>query len=150
MKTVFVRRTSIFPAPRHEVFTRLKELRTLQQIASPYASFTPLDGSDGLIWEPGSVAAFRFRLFGLIPFGTHTIRVVRFSETDGVYTQERNDHVAIWNHSIILKELPEGKTAYTDEVEIGAGWKTFFVYLWAQAFYAHRQRKWIRILKPEG
>lgn len=29
---------------------------------------------------------------------------------------------------------------------IHAGWKTVFVWLWAKMFYAHRQRKWIRLL----
>jgi len=32
---------------------------------------------------------------------------------------------------------------------IHAGWKTFFVWLWVRAFYAHRQRKWIRLLRRE-
>jgi len=28
-----------------------------------------------------------------------------------------------------------------------AGWKTLFIWLWANMFYAHRQRKWIRLLQ---
>ena len=43
-----------------------------------------------------------------------------------------------------MKPIPS-----TDRVEIHAGWKTVFVWLWANAFYAHRQRKWIRLLKRE-
>lgn len=48
----------------------------------------------------------------------------------------------------VLKTLQyiENTTQYTDEVEINAGWKTIFVYMWANAFYAHRQRKWKRLL----
>ncbi|MBE7004664.1 MAG: hypothetical protein E7425_10385 [Ruminococcaceae bacterium] len=34
---------------------------------------------------------------------------------------------------------------YTDRVEIRAGWITPFIWLWANAFYAHRQRKWITL-----
>ena len=30
-----------------------------------------------------------------------------------------------------------------------AGWKTLLVYLWANCFYAHRQRKWKRLLKKK-
>ena len=58
----------------------------------PYASFTPTDGSTGLIWEAGR----------------------------------------------------------TFEVEIGAGWKTAAIWLWVKAFYAHRQRKWIKLLNRGG
>ena len=45
-----------------------------------------------------------------------------------------------------LKPIDHDHTGYTDEVEIHAGWKTPFVCLWAKLFYAHRQRKWIRLL----
>jgi len=48
-----------------------------------------------------------------------------------------------------LIEKDETHTQYTDRVEIHAGWKTVFIWLWANAFYAHRQRKWIRLLKQE-
>ena len=62
---------------------------------------------------------------------------------------EGNEHVPVWNHDIQLIEKDETHTQYTDRVEIHAGWKTVFIWLWANAFYAHRQRKWIRLLKRE-
>ena len=40
-------------------------------------------------------------------------------------------------------------TQYTDQVEIREGWKTPFIWLWATAFYAHSQRKRIRLLKEK-
>ena len=43
----------------------------------------------------------------------------------------------------------EAPNVICDRVEIHAGWKTFFVWLWAEAFYAHRQKKWIRLLRQE-
>ncbi len=55
-------------------------------------------------------------------------------------------YVPVWNHEIILNKIDETKTEYTDIVEIYAGWKTDFVYIWAKLFYAHRQKKWIKIL----
>ena len=71
MKTV--KKTSIFPASKKKVFSRLLKLKTLQYIAYPYATFTPMDGADSMSWEVGSTSRFKFRLFGVIPFGTHTI-----------------------------------------------------------------------------
>ena len=145
---MIVRKSSVFPARREAVFARLQRLETLQFIAAPYASFTPVDQSADVQWRVGSRSAYRFRLFGLIPYGTHTIRIERFDE-EVVQSREGNEHVPVWNHRITLKDLGTS-TEYTDEVEIEAGWKTPFIWLWAKAFYAHRQRKWIRLLKTHA
>lgn len=147
MKNKTIVKTSVFPAGRSDIFHKLQELRTLQFIASPYATFTPVDdGSENMIWEEGRTFSFKFKLFGFIPFGVHTIKVIDFSEQNGIYTHEGNPSVPLWNHRITLKTITEASTLYTDEVEINAGWKTNFVYLWAKAFYAHRQRKWKKLL----
>jgi hypothetical protein len=144
---MMVQKTSIFPAKRSDVFARLQRLETLQFIAMPYASFAPVDARTDNVWRVGDVSSYQFRLFGVIPFGTHTIQIERFDE-DEIQSRESNEHVQVWDHRITLKDLGM-QTEYTDEVDIRAGWKTFFVWLWAKAFYAHRQRKWIRLLKEE-
>lgn len=144
---MIVRRSSVFPASRDVVFERLQKLETLQTIAKPYATFEPVGFADP-IWTVGSTSDYRFRLFGVIPFGTHTIHIVRF-DPEGVSSHESNEHVPVWNHDITLHPLDDHHTAYTDRVEIQAGWKTVFVWMWAEAFYAHRQRKWIKLLKRQ-
>lgn len=106
-------------------------------------------GDAAHIWTVGGTSSFRFRLFGVIPFGTHTIHIVRFDPA-GVSSREGNEHVPVWNHDILMDPLDADHTRYTDRVEIQAGWKTVFVWLWANLFYAHRQRRWIRLLKREG
>ena len=145
---MIVRKSSVFPAPREEVFTRLQRLETLQYIAAPYATFTPIERNDTFIWKEGATSSYHFRLFGFIPFGIHTIRIERFDQ-NGIQSREHNPHVPVWDHLITLEDLGD-QTKYTDEVEIQAGWKTFFIWLWAKAFYAHRQRKWIRLLETEN
>ena len=144
---MIVRQTSVFPAGRDIVFQKLRQLSTLQAVAAPYATFEPV-GDGATTWEVGGTSAYRFRLFGIIPFGTHTIHIVRF-DPDGIGSREGNEHVPVWNHDIRLWPLDDRRTEYTDRVEIRAGWKTPFVWLWAEAFYAHRQRKWIRLLRRE-
>ena len=139
-----VQKTSLFPAPRETVFRKLQQLETLQTIAKPFATFEPV-GEAVSTWAVGSTSSYRFRLFGLIPCGTHTIHILRF-DPDCVSSREGNEHVPVWNHEIRLVEKDETHTRYTDRVEIHAGWKTPFIWLWANAFYAHRQRKWIRLL----
>lgn len=146
MKTKEVYRKSILPADIDCVFSLLKSLKTLQYIAKPYASFTPIDGDSNVCWKKGQKVLFNFKMFCLIPYGVHTIHVIDFSK-DCIYTNESNTHVPVWNHRIRLKAMPDGSTEYSDEVEIGAGWKTGFVWLWARSFYAHRQRKWMKLLE---
>ncbi len=142
---MIVQKTSVFPASRDVVFQKLQRLETLQTIAKPYATFEPV-GTAEPVWTVGSTSSYLFRLFGIIPFGTHTIRIERF-DPEGVSSREGNEHVPVWNHDIALVPIDEYHTEYTDRVEIRAGWKTVFVWLWAKSFYAHRQRKWIRLLR---
>ncbi len=144
---MIVRKSSVFPASRDMVFEKLQKIETLQTIAKPYASFEPL-GAVETAWSVGSTSVYRFRLFCVIPFGTHTIHIVRF-DAEGVSSREGNKHVPVWNHDIRMFPLDDKHTEYTDQVEIRAGWKTLFVWLWAKAFYAHRQRKWIKLLAEE-
>lgn len=147
MKSKTITKTSRFPAPGKVIFKKLKSMQTLQYIASPYATFTPVNKNDDLMWKKGEIFSFHFKLFGVIPFGIHTIKVIDFNEeTYQIYTNESNTYVPIWNHRILLKPLGENDSQYTDVVEIYAGWKTPLVYLWAKSFYSHRQKKWLKLL----
>ena len=68
---------------------------------------------------------------------------------DTIQSREHNERIPVWDHKITLRDRGK-KTEYTDEVEIRAGWKTIFIWLWAKAFYAHRQRKWVRLLSKNN
>jgi hypothetical protein len=142
---MIVWKSSVFPASRETVFEKLQQMETLRYIAKPYATFEPI-GEAVSTWTVGSTSAYLFRLFGVIPYGTHKIHILRF-DRDGVSSHEGNEYVPVWNHDIMIEPIDANHTRYTDSVEIQAGWKTMFVWLWASAFYRHRQRKWIRLLK---
>lgn len=144
-----VRKSSVFPAPEQEIYRKLQKLKTLQYIAYPFATFEPVNGDDKLVWRAGTVSSFKFKLFRWIPFGVHAIRVIRFGLEEGILTNETNKYVPVWNHEITLEKLDENTTRYTDIVEIDAGWRTVFVYLWAVCFYMYRQKKWIKLLNKE-
>lgn len=146
-KRMTVEKTSVFPAGKDVIFQKLQQVETLQYIARPYAVFDQVDENARMEWRPGEQFQFRFRLFGIVPFGVHHIQVERFDAEQGIFTRESNKHVPVWNHEIVLEIIDETHTRYTDRVEIEAGWKTYFVHLWANLFYAHRQRKWRKLLK---
>ncbi|OUM67112.1 hypothetical protein PIROE2DRAFT_5491 [Piromyces sp. E2] len=147
---MIVQKTSVVPASKSEVFQKLQQLKTLQYIASPFATFKPLSEDENhSIWRPGNTSSYKFNLFGFIPFGNHTIHIIRFDPDDGILSHEGNRHVPVWHHEIQLEEVDGCHTRYTDRVNIKAGWKTFFVWLWANIFYVHRQRRWIKLLKKD-
>lgn len=146
MRTKTVYRKCTFPSDIDTIFRLLTDLKTLQYIAFPYAKFVPVDAEQDIKWKEGETFSFRFKMFSLIPYGTHTIHVIDFKK-NGIYTNETNTHVPIWNHRIVLKDNGNGTTDYSDEVEISAGWKTIIVWRWASAFYRHRQKKWMKLLK---
>ena len=140
-----IKKTAAFPVKKSKVFELLQRFDTLAYIAKPYATFESADGQAEPVWKVGRSFSFDFKILGFIPLGVHVINVKEF-KPDNIYTNEGNPFCPVWNHRIILKETADGKTEYTDEVEIGAGWKTPFIYLWAKAFYSHRQKKWIKLL----
>ena len=105
-----VQKTSVFPAGRDLVFQKLQQLETLQYIAWPYAAFEPI-GETVSVWEAGGTSSYRLRLFGVIPFGTHSIHIVRF-DPDGISSREGNEHVPVWNHDIQLIEKDKTHTQY--------------------------------------
>ena len=116
---MIVQKSSVFPASEETVLRKLQQLETLQTIAKPFATFEPI-GETVPVWAVGSTPAYRFRLFGVIPYGTHTIHILRF-DPDGVSSRERNEHVPVWNHEIRLIEKDENHTQYTDRVEMPVG-----------------------------
>ena len=144
-----IKKTSVFPAKQSNVFELLQRFDTLAYIAKPYATFKNIDGQTEPVWEAGRSFSFDFKMFGFIDLGVHIINVKEFN-IDNIYTNEGNPFCPVWNHRIILKAIADIKTEYTDEVEIGAGWKTPLVCLWAKAFYSHRQMKWIKLLNKRS
>ncbi len=71
-----VRKSSVFPVTKQEIYSKLQKLQTLQYIAYPFATFEPVNGDSKLVWREGIVSSFRFKLFGWIPFGVHSIKVI--------------------------------------------------------------------------
>lgn len=92
-----VRKTSIFPAHCKVIYEKLQQIETLQYIAEPYATFTPVNPYDPMMWQVGASSSYRFKMWGIIPFGIHTINIERF-DIDVVRSHEENKYVPIWNH----------------------------------------------------
>lgn len=137
--------SSVFNAPAERIWALLVQIDTLRIITRPFAYFTPLDDMSN--WEQDAQYRLNLKVFGILSFGVHYIYVVKLNKASWeLETHECNDTVKVWNHTIRLEAMPDGKTKYTDTVTLYAGKLTLFVKLWSMMFYRHRQRKWRRIL----
>ena len=156
MRTGIISRTVLLPAGQKEIYEHLKKTDTLNYIAKPYASFERIPVEDtteketkeenGDCWEEGADYVFSLKIFGGIPIGLHRVHILHFDEEE-VSTLEGNSKVPIWNHRIVLNPVSDETCEYTDELEIGAGFWTGAVCLFARSFLKHRQKKWLKLLE---
>lgn len=142
--------STVLNAPAALIWEQVQRPAVMQAIAAPLISFTPVHPArfpDR--WATGPYAV-SMRLCGLIPLGQQTIGI-EFPAIDGpdVMRLRDNGHGAVarkWDHHIVIRARTDGRTDYADSVTIDAGWRTPFVWAFAQIFYRHRQRRWHRLV----
>lgn len=140
-------RTTTLPAPADEVWALLQRPDTLRHVSRPILSFTPQGAPFPETWHEG-VWEVSLRLFGVLPLGRQSIVIVHVPASDGVRRIRDAGHGALarrWDHLITI-EARGAQTRYTDAVTIEAGWLTAPVAVFARIFYAHRQRRWRKLL----
>jgi hypothetical protein len=133
------------------LWQKIIESRSLQFVASPVLSIVPVDAGtlDGE-WQVGRTYPLKLYFMKYIPLGRHTIRLVKIDKDRNTISSRESGMLApVWNHSISFQEVAPGIVSYTDEIEIRAGWKTPFIWLFAHVFYRHRQRRWKMLLQKE-
>ena len=83
-----------------------------------------------------------------IPAWWHEIHILRLDDTEReIVTSEQGGAVKKWNHRITVDERGPWRSFYTDEIEIGAGLLTPFVWAYAHLFYRYRQWRWRRLAR---
>jgi hypothetical protein len=138
------------PCAAEQAWDRVQTLSLLCEVCWPLITLRPGAGEAAIPerWEPGATVSLRPRLFGLIPIGT---RVLHWEKVDAatreMQTREYDPLIRRWDHRIQVEPTGPNSCRYTDDVEINAGALTFPVWLFAQLFYRHRQRRWKRVAK---
>lgn len=126
-----------------EAVAHVKTPRLLEYVAAPLVRFRPLRPSTfPAEWSEGEYCV-ALRLFGFVPFGQQAI-VISMPPTECGFAVRDNGHGALiptWDHLITITPHAGG-CQYRDRVEVRAGLLTPFVWLFAQLFYRHRQRRW--------
>ena len=145
---------TVLNLPIDQVIDLVKTPRLLDFVATPLIKFIPT-GVFPLQWEANTDYTTTVLLFGLIPLGQQSIRI-RIDPSKQIQNQSyvlvddgQSALISKWYHQIVLQKIGH-QTMYTDALEIRAGWLTFFVWLFAQIFYWHRQRRWQLLVSTGG
>jgi hypothetical protein len=95
-------------------------------------------------WIEGSTIVCQSTLLGLIPIlGSHEMFFERVDRVRReIQTREKDILCRQWDHLIQVRESEDGRTLYSDSIEIDAGMLTLPVWLFANWFYRHRQNRW--------
>ncbi|PIE40730.1 MAG: hypothetical protein CSA49_07030 [Gammaproteobacteria bacterium] len=146
---MFVKVSTQLNCTESELWEKIIKLDSLQFVAAPLLAFKAVDSnSQNSTWELGRDYPFKLYLFKYIPLGSHTIQLVKLDKNQNlILSHESGQLTPVWNHKIYFKELQSGVVSYTDEIEIGAGWLTPAIGIFAHLFYRHRQRRWKALLR---
>ncbi|HSK99533.1 MAG TPA: SRPBCC family protein [Rubrobacteraceae bacterium] len=130
-------------APPDAVWTALKKKATFLHVTRGAIRFPGSEGWPEEFREGQRVSA-RMEFFGMIPAPwTHELHLVSVDdERRELFSSEGGGPLETWNHRIRVEPLPDGRTLYTDEIEIRAGALTLPVWIYAHLFYRYRQARW--------
>lgn len=141
-------RTVLLPASPHEVWAAVQNPSLMVHVARPLAVMRFGGGAPWpQQWEPGEHKV-DVRLFGFLPMGWQVIDIHLLPEEGGVRRAEGRGYSPLirrWHHVIEVAPGEHGGARYTDHLDIGAGFLTPFVSLFARTLFAHRQRRLLRL-----
>ena len=145
---MMIKRSTTLNAAIAQVWDLVQHPKTLEFVAAPLLRFQPLEPSSWPdCWRPGPHLV-RMLLFGVIPMGTQCINIA-FPAAHAMLDAGSGQVVRVWDHLITLEARHDGRTQYTDSVEIHAGILTLPIWVFSLVFYRHRQQRWHELLRLE-
>lgn len=140
---MLVNLSTTLPCDYDKVVALVKTPRLLQHIAAPMVTFHPIDPPvfPGT-WTVGTYWV-KLRLFGVLPFAKQAIVISVPPSPLGFVLRDAGHSalIQVWDHVITVTPTASG-VLYRDTVNVRAGVLTPFIWLFAQVFYRHRQRRW--------
>lgn len=148
-----VKISSIFPIKPELAWQEIQKTKLLHYVGNPLIKFIPARETPFTeLWQTGEYIV-DMKFFGLLPFGKQSI-VIKFplnQEQKGhQYSMLDDGHgelIKKWRHLITVDKVSDEKTLYADEVEVQAGVLTFFIWIFANVFFWHRQRRWKKLIR---
>jgi hypothetical protein len=147
MKTIEL--TTVLPAETAVVWDHVLQPRLMCFVAKGMLAFQPIEPKE--FPERWSAGRFRVRkrLFGLLPIGWQEISIEFLPDQGQMHRMRENGRgwlIPTWDHTIEVSPI-EGGTRYVDRVKIEAGVLTPIAVAFARRFFAHRQRRWHRLVE---
>jgi hypothetical protein len=139
---------TILNCPPEVVWDTVQTSSLLLDVIWPFMTLKPVsDETFPERWTEGTVRC-RVYLFGILFLGVRTLQFERIDQVGReIQTREKDPVVRRWDHRIRVEAMSGGRAHYSDEIEIDAGILTPFVWLFAEGFYRHRQRRWRTIAR---
>jgi hypothetical protein len=110
----------------------------------------PLLGVEGALpdtLDEGEQIDIRLKLLNAIPTNRHTIKLIEVDdETRTARTREHGGVLKTWNHTIHVEPLTDSTCRYYDSIDLDAGALTPVAVRIANQFFAHRQRRWQKLV----
>jgi hypothetical protein len=138
---------SVLPCAAEKVWDEVQRPSLLLEVIRPLVKLVPVDAPQfPERWVEGTTVRCKSYLFGIIPLGTRTIFLERIDSAVGeIQSRESDALIRRWDHLVRVRGTGDGRAQYSDEIALEAGLLTGFVWLFAQWFYRHRQRRWRRV-----
>jgi ligand-binding SRPBCC domain-containing protein len=140
---------SVLHCPAEKVWDEVQRSSLLLEVTRPLVRIVPADGPQfPERWLEGATVRCKCYLFGIIPLGTHTIFMERIDPVAReIQSRESDPLIRRWDHLVRVRPTGDGRTHYSDAIIIEAGLLTCFVWVFAQWFYRHRQRRWRQVAR---
>jgi ligand-binding SRPBCC domain-containing protein len=142
-----VRVSTELEIPAERAWETVKKVDTLRYITRGVLGFRPLGEVPETIAE-GEVIRVRLMFFHVLPAWKHEIEIVGVDEqARRIETMEHGGSVKRWNHVITVEPAGDGRSLYTDRIDLEAGRMTPLVAGYAKVFYRYRQRRWRKLAR---
>lgn len=128
---VKARSSSDLPIRRELAWTLLNRTAVQLYLSRGFFSYGEVDELPSRR-EQGYEAHLRLKLFGWLPVWVHHQRFTRVDpEEHEILVEERGGPYGQWDHVMRVVAAPNERSTYVDEIEVGAGWRTPLVGLFA-------------------
>ncbi len=137
-----IRRATLLDAPADLVWAAVRTPQAFRFVTRGLVDWRPIRERTEP-WCEGEEATGWLLLGGIVPFSRHRIRVERLDDHERLLrSEESGGAIRAWRHDIVVEPADDGRTRYTDVIEIDAGPLTAFVAAFAWVFYGVRQHRW--------
>lgn len=146
MDAVTIERSVELDAPASRVWSAARSPAAFRYVTWGLLSITGLPRTGRFV--QGSQVDGWLLLCGVLPLHRHHLEVVGLDEaTMTLSSHEWGGVLRRWDHDIVVEQLDDGRSRYTDRVLIDAGPVTLPVAMFAWSFYRYRQWRWRHLVR---